>query len=101
MTDTNQKGFLYKTSIVETSRAILGVRVLVGLPIAAVAAFIGSIFNGILVPSPVAGDVLAFTVRMAVIGIFASTGGLIAWFNLFESKRGAVLVWIVAAAGGL
>ena len=101
MTDTNQKGFLYKTSIVETSRAILGVRVLVGLPIAAVAAFIGSMFNGIFVPSPVAGDVLAFTVRMAVIGIFASTGGLIAWFNLFESKRGAVLVWIVAAAGGL
>ena len=96
MTDTNQKGFLYKTSIVETSRAILGVRVLVGLPIAAVTAFIG-----ILVPSPVAGDVLAFMVRMAVIGIFASTGGLIAWFNLFESKRGAVLVWIVAAAGGL
>jgi hypothetical protein len=101
LTDADRKGFLYKTSTVETSGAILGVRILVGLPLALVVAFIGTIFNGIIVPSPLAGDVLAFMVRLAVIGIFASTGALVAWFNLFESKRGAVLVWSVAGAGGL
>lgn len=101
MTETNQKSFLYKTSTVEASGAILAVRIVVGLPIGVVAAFIGNIFNSIAVPSPVAGDASAFLARMAVIGIFAATGGLIGWFNLFESKRGAVFVWSVSAAGGL
>ena len=100
MTRANQKSLLYKTSTVDSSSAILAMRVVVGPPIAPVAAFIGNIFNGIVVPSPVAGDVSAFLARIAVIGIFASTGALIGWFNLFESKRGAAVVWSVAVVGG-
>ncbi|MCH8228696.1 MAG: hypothetical protein IIA53_00035 [Chloroflexi bacterium] len=101
MTDANRKAFLYKTGTSEASAAILAVRIIVGLPIGLVAGFVGNIFNSIAVPSPVPGDISAFLARMAVIGIFAATGGMIAWFNLFESKRGALLVWSVAAAGGV
>ena len=101
MTDINQKAFLYKTGNTDASGGILAVRIAVALPISRVAAFIGNIFNSILVPSPVAGEISAFLVRMAVMGFFAATGGMIAWFNLFESKRGALLVWSVAGVGGL
>ena len=101
MTELNRKSFLYKANTVDATRAILAMRVVVGLPIALVAAFVGNIFNGIIVPSPVAGDILAFLARIAVIGTFASSGALIGWFNLFESKRGAALVWSVASAGGV
>jgi hypothetical protein len=37
---------------------------------------------------------------MFVIGAACSTGGMIAWFNMFESKRGGLLVWIVGMLGG-
>ena len=52
-------------------------------------------------PSPVAGAELALTTRMTVIGIAASSGGMIAWFNLFESKNGGALVWIIGCIGGV
>ncbi|MCZ6539751.1 MAG: hypothetical protein O6922_08010 [Chloroflexi bacterium] len=101
MTDANGKAFLYKTGTSEASVAILAVRIVVGLPIGMVAGFVGNIFNSIAVPSPVPGDIVAFLARMAVIGIFAATGAMIAWFNLFETKRGGLLVWSVAAVGGV
>ncbi|MCH7982513.1 MAG: hypothetical protein IIC28_00925 [Chloroflexi bacterium] len=101
MTDANRKAFLYKTGTSEASAAILAVRIIVGLPIGLVAGFVGNIFNSIAVPSPVPGDISAFLARMAVIGAFAATGAMIAWFNLFESKRGALLVWSVAVVGGV
>lgn len=101
MTGVSQKAYKYKSGTTEGLGAILAVRLVVGLPIGLAAGFIGNIVNGIVVPSPVAGDISAFLARMAVIGIFASTGGMIAWFNLFGSKRGAGLVWSVAAVGGL
>jgi hypothetical protein len=65
-----------------------------------VTGFVGNIFNGILVPSPAAGDELAFFVRMLLLGISASTGGMVAWFNAIESKSGATAIWIIAALGG-
>ncbi len=100
MTDVSQKAYKYKSGTTEGLGAILAVRLVVGLPIGMAAGFIGNIVNSIVVPSPVAGDISAFLARVAIIGIFASTGGMVAWFNLFESKRGAVLVWVVAALGG-
>lgn len=92
--------FKYRTDNSSGLYGVLLIRAAVGLPIGLVAAFVGNIVNGIAVPSPVAGDISAFIARMAVLGVFASAGGMVAWFNLLESRRGAVLVWAVGAFGG-
>lgn len=101
VTDGNQKSIPYKSGTAETSIAILVVRVVVGMPVGLVAGFVGNIFNSVVVPSPVAGDVSAFVARMVVIGMFTATGGMLAWFNLFESKRGALLVWSISGVGAV
>jgi hypothetical protein len=93
--------FKYRDDSVNSSLGVLAIRVAVGLPISLVVGFIGNIFNGIVVPSPAAGDELAFLIRTFVIGFAASTGGMVAWFNVFESKSGASLVWFTAGIGGL
>ena len=58
------------------SLSVLLVRIIVGLVLGLAGAFIGLIFNGMFVPSPGAGDELAFIVRMLVLGIGAAAGGL-------------------------
>lgn len=98
---------LSKTSLqfrTNTSRDLIGIvviRILVGAPLGLVGGFIGNIFNGIIVPSPAAGDFGAFFTRMVVFGIGASLGSLMSWFNLFESRRGVAIVILVGALGGL
>jgi hypothetical protein len=87
-----------------TSRDLIGIviiRILVGAPLGLVGGFIGNIFNGILVPSPAAGDFVAFLSRMIVFGIGASLGSLMSWFNLFESRRGVAIIVVVGTVGGV
>ena len=83
----------YKPDSANRSLRILLVRNVVGFPIALVVGFVGNIVNGLVVPSVAVGDFSAFAVRMLVIGAACSTGGMVAWFNMFESKRGGFLVW--------
>ncbi|MDG0868105.1 hypothetical protein [Candidatus Lucifugimonas marina] len=93
--------FEYRKDDVNSSFGILAIRLAVGVPLAIVVAFIGNIFNGIMVPSPAAGDDFAFIFRMMVLGVSASTGGMVAWFNAFESKFGGVGLWAFGGFGGL
>jgi hypothetical protein len=101
MTKNAGSDYSYKRDDVNSSFGILAIRLAVGVPISLVAGFVGNIFNGIIVPSPAAGDDLAFLFRMAVLGVAASTGGMVSWFNAFESKSGAFGIWAVGAIGGL
>ncbi len=101
MEQQNLFGYKYKSDGVNSSIGILIVRLLVGTPISLVAGFVGNIFNGIIVPSPTAGDELAFLARVAVLGYAASAGGMIAWFNALESKTGTFVIWFIAGIGGL
>ena len=101
MTRKVQMDYEYKSDGVNRSIGVLAVRVAVGLPIALVAGFVGNMINGMLIPSPGAGDELVFIVRTLVIGFAASTGGMVAWFNLYESRSGAALVWALGGVGGL
>lgn len=100
MKNTLSDKYEYKSDSANGSLRILAVRNIVGLPIALVAGFAGNIINGLIVPSVAVGDLPAFLVRMFVIGAAASTGGMVAWFNLFESKRGGLFVWTVGTIGG-
>jgi len=93
--------FEYKRDDVNSSFGILAIRLAVGVPLGIVVAFVGNIFNGIIVPSPAAGDDFAFIFRMAVLGVSASTGGMVAWFNAFESKFGSIGLWAFGGFGGL
>ena len=97
----DQQGFSYRSDNVNSSIGALVIRLLVGVPIALVAGFAGNVVNGIVVPSPAAGDDVAFLVRMAVLGFAASTGGMIACFNSLESKLGAFLIWFISGIGGM
>ena len=90
----------YKSDSANSSLRILLVRNIVGFPIALVVGFVGNIVNGLVVPSTALGDFSAFAVRIFVIGAACSTGGMIAWFNMFESRRGGLLVWVVGTVGG-
>ena len=90
----------YKSDSANSSLRILLVRNVVGFPIALVMGFVGNIVNGLVVPSTGVSDFPAFAVRMLVIGAACSTGGMIAWFNMFESRRGGLLVWVVGTLGG-
>lgn len=101
MNEGNHKSFLYKTGTTESSGAILAVRIVVGLPIGLLAGFIGGIFNNIVVPTRSEGDIPTFLAPLIVTALFAATGGMIAWFNRFDSKRGTGLVWAVSMAGAL
>jgi hypothetical protein len=101
MTRSVKMDYEYKSDGVNSSLGVLATRVAVGVPIALVAGFVGNMFNGMVIPSPTAGDDLAFFVRVLVIGFAASTGGMVAWFNLYESKSGGALVWAVGGVGGL
>jgi hypothetical protein len=93
--------YKYKSDGVNSSLGVLAIRLAVGVPIALVVGFVGNMINGIVVPSPTAGDDLAFFVRTAIIGFAAASGGMIAWFNVFESKSGATFAWFTAGIGGL
>ena len=101
MTASGRKRYEYTTGRANELTGVLTIRIVIGLPLAAVAAFFGNIFNGTLMPSPVAGSELAFITRITIVGIAASSGGMIAWFNLFESKSGSALVWVVGCIGGV
>ncbi|HIF71642.1 MAG TPA: hypothetical protein EYQ61_03670 [Dehalococcoidia bacterium] len=101
MTRSEQMDYKYKSDNVNASVGVLVIRLMVGVPIALVAGFVGNMFNGIIIPSPAAGDDLAFFVRVLVIGFASSAGGMIAWFNVFGSKSGASLIWVVGGIGGL
>ena len=100
MKNSSAQMFEYKPDSANHSLRILLVRNVVGFPIALVVGFVGNIVNGLVVPSAAEGDFSAFSARMFVIGAACSTGGMIAWFNLFESKRGGFLVWSVGTLGG-
>lgn len=101
MSNNSKLNFEYRNDEVNSSLGMLGIRLAVGLPISMVAGFVGNILNGMFVPSPTAGDESAFLARMLVLGIAASTGGMVAWFNAIESKSGATAIWTTAALGGL
>ena len=100
MKNASGEMYEYKPDSANRSLRILLVRNVVGFPIALVVGFVGNIVNGLVVPSATEGDFSAFSARMFVIGAACSTGGMIAWFNLFESKRGGMLVWSVGTLGG-
>ncbi|MQF63940.1 hypothetical protein FIM03_01395 [SAR202 cluster bacterium AD-802-L14_MRT_200m] len=100
MKNTSVDMYEYRSDSANSSLRILLVRNIVGFPIALVMGFAGSIVNGLVVPSAAAGDFSAFAVRMFVIGAACSTGAMIAWFNMFESRRGGLLVWSVGTLGG-
>ena len=82
------------------SLSVLLIRTLVGLILGVAGAFVGMLFNGLLVPSPVAGDEVAFIVRMLVLAIGAATAGLMAWASLTETRIGTVLAVLAAIAAG-
>ena len=100
MKNASGEMYEYKPDSANRSLRILLVRNVVGFPIALVVGFAGNIVNGLVVPSAAVGEFSAFAVRMFVIGAACSTGGMIAWFNLFETKRGGLLVWSVGMLGG-
>ena len=100
MKNASGEMYEYKPDSANRSLRILLVRNVVGFPIALVVGFVGNIVNGLVVPSAAVGEFSAFAVRMFVIGAACSTGGMIAWFNLFETKRGGLLVWSVGMLGG-
>ncbi len=100
MKNTSSEMYEFRSDSANSSLRILAVRNIVGFPIALVMGFVGNIVNGLVVPSTAVGDMSAFMVRMFVIGAAVSTGGMIAWFNLFESKRGGLFVWIIGTLGG-
>ena len=100
MKNASGEMYEYKPDSANRSLRILLVRNVVGFPIALVVGFVGNIVNGLVVPSTAVSDFSAFAVRMFVIGAACSTGGMIAWFNMFESKRGGLLVWSVGTLGG-
>jgi hypothetical protein len=100
MKNASGEMYEYKPDSANRSLRILFVRNVVGFPIALVVGFVGNIVNGLVVPSAAVGEFSAFAVRMFVIGAACSTGGMIAWFNLFETKRGGLLVWSVGMLGG-
>ena len=100
MKNASGEMYEYKPDSANRSLRILVVRNVVGFPIALVVGFVGNIVNGLVVPSAAVGEFSAFAVRMFVIGAACSTGGMIAWFNLFETKRGGLLVWSVGMLGG-
>ena len=100
MTNNSDSSYEYKTDGVNSSLGVLVIRIMVGLPIGIVAGFIGNLSNGLLVPSPAAGDNVAFIIRMLVIGSATAAGGMVAWFNVYESKSGATRLWAVASIGG-
>ena len=54
-----------------------------------------------VVPTLTSGDIPAILAPLIVTGLFAAAGGMIAWFNRFESKRGVAFVWAVSTAGAL
>jgi hypothetical protein len=91
----------YKTGTIESSSAILALRIVAGLPIALVAGFIGSIFNSVAVPTLSAGAIPNFLAPLFVTTLFAAAGGMIAWFNRFDSRQGTALLWAISTAGGL
>mgnify|MGYP006919306989 CR=1 FL=1 len=101
VTEIDQQPITYKTGTIESSGAVLALRVIFGLPIALVAGFIGGVFNNVAVPAQIDGDVPDFLAPLIVTSIFAAVGGMIAWFNRFDSKRGTVLMWAVSTVGGL
>ncbi|NQW18364.1 MAG: hypothetical protein HQ478_12850 [Chloroflexi bacterium] len=82
------------------SLSVLLVRIVVGVILGLVGAFIGMLFNGLVVPSPAAGDELAFFVRMLVLGFGAAGGALLAWFSLTETRVGTALTVLAAALSG-
>ena len=100
MKNASGQMYKYKPDSANHSLRILLVRNVVGFPIALVVGFVGNIVNGLVVPSTAVSDFSAFAVRMFVIGAACSTGGMIAWFNMFESRRGGFLVWSVGTLGG-
>ena len=100
MKNASGEMYEYKPDSANRSLRILLVRNVVGFPIALVMGFVGNIVNGLVVPSVAVGDFSAFSARMFVIGAACSTGGMIAWFNMFESRRGGFLVWSVGTLGG-
>ena len=100
MKNASGEMYEYKPDSANRSLRILLVRNVVGFPIALVVGFVGNIVNGLVVPSAAVGEFSAFAVRMFVIGAACSTGGMIAWFNVFESRRGGFLVWSVGTLGG-
>ena len=100
MKNTSGEMYEYKSDSANSSLRILLVRNIVGFPLALVMGFAGNIVNGLVVPSTAVSDFSAFAVRMLVIGAACSTGGMVAWFNMFESKRGGFLVWIVGTLPG-
>ena len=100
MNNTPNEMYEYKSDSSNTSLRILLVRNVVGFPIALVMGFVGNIANGLVVPATGVSDFSSFAVRMFVIGAACSTGGMIAWFNMFESRRGGLLVWVVGTLGG-
>jgi len=101
MTNSSPQGFEYKPDDINSSLGVLAIRLVVGLMIGLVAGYVGNMINGLVVPSPGAGDDIAFLVRMTVIGSVAAGGGMVAWFNAFDSKSGAASIWVVSAVGGL
>ena len=82
------------------SLSVLAVRLLVGMVLGLMGAFIGTILNSLIVPSPAAGDEMAFTVRLLVLGFATAIGGLLAWFNLTESLAGTALTVIATGLSG-
>ena len=100
MKNTSSEMYEFRSDSANSSLRILAVRNIVGFPIALVMGFVGNIVNGLVVPSAAVGDMPAFMARMFVIGAAASTGGMVAWFNIFESRRGGFLVWFIGTLGG-
>lgn len=101
MTNIDQARITYKRGTIESSGVILVLRIAVGVPIALFAGFIGRVFDSVAVPTIIGADIPNFLVPLIVTSIFAAAGGMIAWFNRFDSKRGTLLIWAVSTAGGL
>ncbi len=101
MTNIDQPRITLKTGTIESSSAILVLRIAFGVPIALFAGFIGSIFNIIAVPTRTAADIPNFLVPIIVTTLFAAAGGMIVWFSRFDSKRSTAFIWAISTAGGL
>ena len=101
LTKADHQTFRYKTGKIESSGAVLALRIVAGLPTGILAGFIGSIFNNIAVPTRSAGDVPAIVAPLVVSSLFAASGGMIVWFNRFETRRGLALLWAASIAGAI
>lgn len=78
----------------------ISIRAVVGLVTGYVVAFLGMI-GGSLVAPPISDDLLPLPARVGFIGLGASVGATVAWFNLLIDRRKTAVLNATSLAGSI